>query len=496
MRAVKDNEGGVHFPHGGGAQRAALVGSAVLADAVRAHDADLAQSIESSRLWRRSFPWSFHATTALSASAEPTRAGIAGDGLRAVRALLRYGSAGASLAAADLSAPGAEFETARIDGTGRPVAELQVPVDDELLSGDALLARLAHWRARGYVEPGFLSAISAVVEHPEWLALPGYRAVLLGAGADLGPYRSLVEWGADLLIIDQPGEDRWNDLLDAARAGAGTVTYPVRGETPGADLTRELSPLVAWLDTNTKRKAKLVLGSYARVDGPNSILVAAASDAITAELLERRPKAVPAYLSGPTDCYAVGPDVMYEARRRWRERGTSGTLADVMRVTSRSALFQPNYRDDLEDDNGHRWGVADAMIVAQGPNHALAQRLHRWRAIVATADGRRVSFNVAPPAWSRSAQRSPAVSAAFHGARRFGVRVFQPETARVLLAAKLVADLYRKRSGGAPEPEGLGYRDTLHGGLWRQPYSPASILNVVAVSGVPGMVADRLPFRG
>lgn len=482
---------GVHFPRRVGGLRTGVFGTAVLADAVRGLDADLAQSIERGRRWRQVFPGAFRSTTALSAAAGDARIDIANDGLRSVRSLLRFGSADQPLSGAATTAAGPMPDTVELSGTADPVGELQVPVGGELVGGDRLREMLADWRIHGYVEPGFLSAISAVIDHPEWLSLPGYRVVLLGAGADLGPYRALAAWGADLTLVDLPGAARWRELQKVARAGAATVRFPTWDGVPGADLVRQLPALSAWLTAGTDPQAQLLVGSHARVDGARGVLVAAASDALVAELLAQRPNAAVGYLGGPTDCYAVGPDVMADARRRAR---SSGRLTDMLRLMSGSQLFQPNYQEEVPDDTGHLWGVADAMLVAQGPNLALAQRLHRWRAIVATEAGRSVSYNVAPPVWSRSVYRHQAMVAAFHGARRFGIRVFEPATARVLLAAKLVADLYGQTGDLGPRPEGLGYRDALHGGLWRQPFVPASILNVLAVSGVPGLIGDRLPF--
>ena len=85
----------------------------------------------------------------------------------------------------------------------------------------------------------------------------------------------------------------------------------------------------------------------------------------------------------------------------------------------------------------------------QGPNYALAKRLQRWRATRARDDGVTVSLNVAPPTRTRSVVKNRALAAAYAGAHRFGIEVFEPATSNTLMAALLVHDL---RSGRRPEP--------------------------------------------
>ncbi len=73
-------------------------------------------------------------------------------------------------------------------------------------------------------------------------------------------------------------------------------------------------------------------------------------------------------------------------------------------------------------------GVNDSLVPQQGPNYALAKRLQRWRAAVAREAGTTVSLNVAPPTRTRSVVKNRALAAAYAGAHRFGVEVFEPAT--------------------------------------------------------------------
>jgi hypothetical protein len=128
-------------------------------------------------------------------------------------------------------------------------------------------------------------------------------------------------------------------------------------------------------------------------------------------------------------------------------------------------------------------GVCDALVGQQGPNYALAKRLQRWRATVAREAGATVSMNVAPPTRTRSVLKNRALAAAYAGAHRFGVEVFEPATANTLMAALLVADL---NTDGGPRHE-QPWQDeayaAVHGGLWRAPYQPRSALGLAAVLG-------------
>jgi len=128
-------------------------------------------------------------------------------------------------------------------------------------------------------------------------------------------------------------------------------------------------------------------------------------------------------------------------------------------------------------------GINDSLVAQQGPNYALAKRLHRWRAIAARAGGATVSMNVAPPTRTRSVLKNRALAAAYAGAHRFGVEVFEPATSQVLMAALLVHDLH---TGGGPvhaHPWQDEAHAAAHGGLWRIAYAPRSALGLAALLG-------------
>jgi hypothetical protein len=81
------------------------------------------------------------------------------------------------------------------------------------------------------------------------------------------------------------------------------------------------------------------------------------------------------------------------------------------------------------------------------------------------------------------------LAAAYRGAGAFGVEVFEPATSSALMAALLVHDLRNPRAAAQPtteldSPLDLFVDGAAHGGLWRLPYAPRSVLPLAAVEGL------------
>jgi hypothetical protein len=373
-------------------------------------------------------------------------------------------------------APRAPLATHEVRGVGARVEELALPVGGRELRGAALLDQVARWVEHAVVEPSLLEAVRRVAEHPEWLALPGRHVVLLGAGAEIGPLAPLCAWGADVVAVDLPDRALWNRVAATARAGAGRLVLPVTpGGPEGADLVRALPEVRRWLDA-VAGDAELVLGAHAYADGGLHVRVTAASDALAADLVRDRPATALAWLATPTDAFVVPPDVVAAARAAYAARGMRRVVQAALRRASGGRVFRPAYARGVP--------VADVLVDQQGPNYALAKRVQRWRGVAERARGRTVSFNVAPPTWTRSVTSNRVLAAAYAGARRFGVEVFAPETSRTLMAALLVHDLHVPAGPGG-HPEALFSDGAAHGGLWRAAYEPRSVLGIAALAGLP-----------
>ncbi|WP_435201666.1 hypothetical protein [Janibacter sp. GS2] len=489
-----ETSAGVHFPADDQGRRSTTTTTkGVLADAVRGVDPALAERIDGSRAWRKDYVDLVHAVTGASADSADAASRIAADGLSSMRRrMVLADEAGheTSLAEAELTMPtgAAPFGTESVRGTGEPVTELRVPLDGRELAGDELRGQLGAWVDAGVVEPSFATAVGEVIDHPEWLALPGHRALLVGAGAEMGPLETLLSWGADVLAIDLPRSRAWRYKKGVATRGAGTLTFPVdESGDSGADVVHQPGQVLEWI-RRVRGEVPLAVGMHAYADSGVHVRVSAAMDLLMSELTDDDAGTALAWLATPTDAFVVPPEVVAAARERWARRGVGvkGMQAPA-RVLGRGALFAPAYRDARED----RPGIADVLVPQQGPNYAIAKRLQRWRGVAAEGAGQRVSFNVAPATWTRSVTKNPVLGAAYGGAHHFGVEVFAPETVRPLMAALLVRDLVCSPPQRA-HPEELFSDAAAHGGLWRAGYEPKTALGVAAVAGLPGSVRRRL----
>jgi hypothetical protein len=482
---------GVVFPRGEDGRRSTTAtGKAVWADAVRDVDPDLAARIGAERDWRSGYVERVVQVTAAATRSPASAVAVARAGLESLASRMRFEAAGEAGSVGEAVKQGSDqgLGTRRTTGAGDQVRELVVPYRGEQLRGDALLQQVDAWLARGVVEPTFADAISAVVRRPEMLDLRDTAFAVLGAAAELGPVPSLLSWGARVAGVDLPVPRLQERLVGAARDSAGVLDLPARGgegsATTGADLLTETPQIAHWLAA-AHPELPLTIGSYAYADGARHVQVAVASDGVVEHVLRARPGTAYAELATPTDAYAVPYDVVEDARRRWGARGWRAPLQAPVRTASRGALYAPAYPSTVRREDGAEVGVADVLVPQQGPNYTLAKRLQRWRAVVAQDEGLVVSANVAPATSTRSVTKNRLLAAAYAGARSFGVEVFAPQTSRVLMATLLVHDM---RTGAAPlpHPDELFVRQAAHGGLWRAPYSPRSVLGLAAVRGLPG----------
>ncbi len=420
---------------------------------------------------------------------------VARTGLAALHARARFHRDGATVPLLDATRTWAEhaFASVTIDGAAGLDTGLTVPHHGKRMFGPEVRRLLDGWVADGIVERGFATSLHTLLDRPEWLDLSDVTVVVLGAGAEMGPLRSLLRWGAHVVAVDLPRPDVWARVIATARSSAGRLTVPVPlGSQPrddealaamaGADLTRQLPELHTWL---AGIDGPFTLGTYTYADGAMHVRVALAADALAHALLAERSDVGLAFLATPTDVYAVPVEAVEESRRRWEARGLSALAQLPLRAVGR---FAPNYPGTIETGRGPV-GIADCLVPQQGPSYALAKRLQRWRATQSRRDGVWASLNVAPATRTRSVIRNRALAAAYAGAHRFGVEVFEPSTSNTLMAALLVHDLRSPASPARPDaeiahPDDAWAHQAAHGGLWRSAYAPRSVLGIAAALGL------------
>lgn len=488
-----EQRAGVEFPATAEGDRStSALGRQVVADALRTTDAAGAIAAERETNWRAGYVGHFRRLTEAGIVDAAAAHTIAADGLRSLHDRMRFvrqDGIDEPLDAVRAGDPERRLGTVTVTGRQDPEEQLSLPYKGDRLTGDALRHQLDHWVAEGVIEPSCAAAVQRVMDNPDWLALRGRTVAVLGAGAEMGPLQSLLRWGCTVAAIDLPRADLWERVLTTARQGAGTLHAPVPVEiadeeraddelaaTAGVDLVREPAAAAAWLVDHDEG---LVLGNYVYADGRTNVAVSTAVDALTLRLLATRDDVALAFLATPTDTFVVPTEAVDASVAAYAKRSrTARILGRPLRTLSGGRLLQRAYVP------GSSPGICDAMVTQQGPNYALAKRIQRWRAVVARRAGTTVSLNVAPATRTRSVVKNRALAAAYAGAHRFGVEVFDPATSNTLMAALLVHDLHTEPDRTYDQPWQHEAHGAAHGGLWRMAYTPRSALGLAAGLGM------------
>lgn len=485
---------GVVFPLTGSERATQPVGRRVVAASTGRVDTAASDAARDESHWYRHYPKHFREMTRLSAGGHVGL--IATDGLAAFHSEMRFRRQGAEGSIAEaLEVPRTHYLSGhRVRGQGLPDTTFTLVDDETRVAGDDALRLLDRWEAEAVGEPSAIEALRTVAAHPEWLDMSDTTVVVLGAASEMGPLAPLLRWGAHVVAVDLPGPHLWRPLIEQARHSPGRLTVPVRGgidpdardaavaAKAGTDVINEAPEIAEWL---AHLPGPLVIGDYVYASGSTHVRTTAAVDAVIAHLLDRRSDISLAYLATPTDVYAVPSDAVELSRQRYAE---TTVMVSIARELGGRRIFRPAY-DGIETlPTGQRYGLMDALITQQGPNYALAKRVQRWRAARARAQGVRVSINVAPATRSRSVVSNPLIASAYGGAHRFGLHVFSPAASRQVMAALLVHDLRNDASLANPAVPVDSCMDLLaagaiHGGMWRAPFAPRSVLAFAAAMG-------------
>lgn len=477
----QDEDTGVVVARGpDGRRSSSALGRAAVATALRGTDPVGAGAAERETNWRSGYLGHFRRLVDAGLGDRAAALTIAADGIGAVHDRIRYltpDGVETSLAEAAGTA-GPVPDTVEVVGEGEPESTFSLPYRGNRLTGSELSGQLESWSRAGTMEPSAADLIREVMAHPEWLRLQGRTVVVLGAGAEMGPLPSLLRWGARVAALDLPRADVWSRVLATARQGAGTLLAPVTdgaADQPGIDLLTAIASAAGWIEGLA---GPLVVGNYVYADGVANLRLAAAVDCLTTHLQATRPDTALAFLATPTDVFVVPAEAVDYALDAYDRRSRAAKLLGrPLRTLSGGRLLRRPYVREV------RPGINDSLVRQQGPNYALAKRLQRWRAAVARDAGTAVSMNVAPPTRTRSVVKNRALAAAYAGAHRFAVEVFEPATASTLMAGLLVADLHGAAGPAREHPWQDEAFAAVHGGLWRSAYEPRSALGLAAMLG-------------
>ncbi|MCP3140166.1 serine/threonine-protein kinase [Pyxidicoccus xibeiensis] len=502
MTSASGSDSGIQFPSTPDGRRSTSeTARAVFEAAFDAMGAGASGELRAERRWRERYPHYLRQLVEHSLERPENAIAIARAGLEATRRAFQFWRDGQprTLDTA-MASPAAEgFRTATLEGRARTAPTTwEVPYRGQSLSGDALLRQLDAWERASVIEASHAEALRLVQRNPAWLDLSDRTLVLLGAASEAGPFPWLMRWRANVAAVDLQRPRVWQRLVDLASSGNGRLLAPVASTASGgegaehvlahagADLLTQTPELAAWLRS---LPGDLDVASLAYLDGERHVRVSVAMDAIVTALCEARPATSLAYMATPTDVFAVPEDVTRAAAARYGQRAALGRATQAtLRGVSRGALYQPNVSRIVESSNGQRYGTVDCIILQQGPNYALAKRLQQWRALVSRAAGQRVSINVAPSTATHSVVKNPLLAAGFRGASTFGVEIFEPATTNALMAALWVHDLRNPAALSDPRvplrhPLELIMQGANHGGMWRLPYLPRSVLPLAALVG-------------
>jgi len=297
--------------------------------------------------------------------------------------------------------------------------------------------------------------------------------------------------------LDRPAI--WKRLITLARDSPGSITFPLKkplsscqGDddifaSAGCNLFTQTPEIRNWL-LGVQPKSDLVIGGYAYLDGALHVQVSLAMDAIMKGVVEKRPVGTVAlaFLCSPTDVF-IQPDDAVQASVTNLKRAPAWQKL-IRMLTSKVLVRNARAAVQTDEKDGGSFTVVDGLVIAQGPNYALAKRIQHWRAIVARSAGCPVSSNIAPSTATASVVHNASFAAAYGGFHLFKpMEVFFQETSNAVMGALLIHDIRNKGGKAYPKtslrnPAQQFSVGAFHGGIWRGAFKINSIGEVAAVS--------------
>jgi hypothetical protein len=349
-----------------------------------------------------------------------------------------------------------------------------------------IISLCERWVDKHQMTHAALAAVRFIIEHIEErggsLDLSGERFALLGAGAELAPTPLLLRAGARVLWVDVAEPSTRLTVEDAA------------GELMVADDARDLlhaPERVAAALTCFADSGPIHVGMFAYAAGASrEWRLGAAMNAIVRRVPPSLVRSLSMFVS-PTIPASVQPE---DAAASIAKLSSAPAWQNVARTLG--MLPTPgNYSRDSAC-------VAQGIVSIQGLSYQAAQYVSKiaaaetfavygTRAIEGETDPVIVSANTAGITNTRSLAH-PLFQAAFIGAPRFGVRIFDPATTRALSGLMILSDLLNPNAPGNPNTYATNPRykaqallaQQVHGGIYSLPYELESAIRVAAVVGM------------
>jgi hypothetical protein len=404
---------GVSFPKdSSGKISTTAVNKRVWAAVARAANEDVAKGIESEQKWRFKYAEHLAKVGDLSMKSPESAIAMAQAGMDALYDCFEFNRDGKASKLSEVMASSTEgtFHTATITGSGAAVSthELAVPLDGQILKGEALVAKLHAWAEYGCMEPSLPEAISAVNANlNDWLAaLKDTHFVLLGATSAMGPLKVLLSLGANVVAVNRGGVSKWAKLIALARASpGGSLTIPLSApfedgmsdeqlaNLAGADLIAQTPEIRNWVNGLFPGKS-LFLHNLIYLDGEAHVRASVAMDAVCSSVAATRGSEISlGYLGSPATVHSI-PKEAYQASVDAGNTGEGTNTFMPSRISWWHALgaatlggYKQNARLPVSSTDGSTFYVTDGIVNLQGPNYALAKTMQMWRALLLRQNG-------------------------------------------------------------------------------------------------------------
>lgn len=267
----------------------------------------------------------------------------------------------------------------------------------------------------------------------------------------------------------------------------------------GADLITDVREIAQWI-VSLEPEKQLVLCNLAYLDGANNVRASVSMDIITEYVCEKRKNTALSFLISPATSHIIPEDAADNSKERLVNFSKCKSPLALMKFPGFN--YQPNKISGLLSRTNLR--VINGLSDLQGPNYALSKCMQQWRAIIARAEGHIVSANHAPASRTANMINHKSIANALEGMQSFPpLLTFEPRTTSTLMASLMLYDLNFDCSSANPatdisHPMCLFNENSVHGGLWRCPFSLDSIQVSSYFTGMfnNGIFGSRFSLEG
>jgi hypothetical protein len=368
------------------------------------------------------------------------------------------------------------------------------------------MANLAgEWDSNGWAEPGLIESFRFLDQNPN-LSLEGNLLFAVAGAAEFAPTEHWLAWGGQVAVVARNNPKTWERMIAMARASAGVMLVPVVREDKsvplenlsdhqlaqiaGLDMLEHYGEIASWMNqTSNRATSKFILGLYAYTPKTNHIRVQAVQETLADLAMQKfsSEKLVLSWLATPTDSTAGPASIGLDQQARFSKRSSLHVIRDsFLGIINAARSAKPKYFDS---ESGEKLVLIDASVQQQGPSYSFSKRTQRWRAYLAHYAGFRVSYQVSPPAKTKSVLSHKILRASYQGAPLFGVKPFEVDVAKSASAAALVRDVMDPKAYPNKETTTeLQCFSAIHGGLWRIAYRPRSVWIAATLIGLPALL--------